>query len=109
MIKYNFGIILPRTLYETKKDGTKLLKVNIYPSVIFYDDSTELKPVVYKNLFNEIMNKLKKNDHLLIELNRTNNSELDEKRKEILLKVLSEYLSKKQVEVVFVNNKGRGR
>lgn len=109
MIKYNFGIVLPRTIYETKGDGSKILKVNIYPSILFYDNLTELKPVIYKNLFKQIMMKLGKKDQLLIELNRTNNQELDEKRKEVLLKALSEYLSKKQVEVVFVKNKGEGR
>lgn len=108
MMKFNFGIVLPRSSYETREDGTKLLKVKIYPGIIFYDDTAELKPVIHKNLFNEIKNKLKAKDHLLIELNKSNNLELDEKRKEILLKELSEYLSKKRIEVVFVNDKKGG-
>ncbi|MGL4903308.1 MAG: hypothetical protein ACRC3I_09605, partial [Cetobacterium sp.] len=105
IIKYNFGVVLPRTTFESNNDGTRLLRVRIYPGVIFYDNSTELKPVVYENLFEEIMKKLKTNDHLLVELNKSGNSKLDEKRREALIKSLTDYLSEEKIKVQFVQNK----
>ncbi|MGL4534627.1 MAG: hypothetical protein ACRCUA_06180, partial [Fusobacteriaceae bacterium] len=105
IIKYNFGVILPRTTYETNKDGTKLLRVKIYPGVIFNDNSTEIKPVVYKRIFNSIMNNLKSKDHLFVELNRSGDKDLDEKRKEVLIESLKEYLNDKKFEVQFTQNK----
>ncbi|MGL6131098.1 MAG: hypothetical protein ACRCZ9_05760, partial [Fusobacteriaceae bacterium] len=108
MIKYNFGVILPRTTYETNKDGTRLLRVRVYPGVMFYDNSTEIKPVVYKKIFDSIASKLKAKDHLLVELNRSGDKELDEKRREVLIKSLKEYLDDKRVEVQFAQNKKGG-
>ncbi|MGL5710304.1 MAG: hypothetical protein ACRCW9_05610, partial [Cetobacterium sp.] len=105
MIKYNFGVVLPRTTYETKQDGTKLLRVRVFPGILFYENSSEIKPVVYKDVFSEIMKKLKSKDHLLVELNRSDNKELDEKRKQELLKALKEYLSDEKVKVQFIQSK----
>ncbi|MGL5582294.1 MAG: hypothetical protein ACRDCE_15220, partial [Cetobacterium sp.] len=109
MIKYNFGVVLPRTTFETKKDGTRLLKVRVYPGVIFYDNSDEIKPVVYKNLFEAIVGKIKSKDHLLVELNRSGDEKLDEKRKAALVKSLEEYLKKEKVNVELVQTKKEGR
>ncbi|MGL5544892.1 MAG: hypothetical protein ACRDB6_07265, partial [Cetobacterium sp.] len=105
IIKYNFGVVLPRTTYETKADGTTLLRVRVFPGILFYENSSEIKPVVYKDVFSEIMKKLKSKDHLLVELNRSDNKELDEKRKQELLKALKEYLSDEKVKVQFIQNK----
>ncbi|MGL6066928.1 MAG: hypothetical protein ACRC0R_07595, partial [Cetobacterium sp.] len=105
IIKYNFGVVLPRTTYETRGDGTRLLRVRVYPGIMFYDNSTEIKPVVYKNLFDKIMGKLKSKDHLLVELNMSGDKELDEKRRETLIKALTEYLNDEKVKVQFTQNK----
>lgn len=109
IIKYNFGVILPRTTYETKKDGNRLLRTRIYPGIIFYDDSTELKPVVTERLFESIKTRLKAKDHLLLELNTSNNKKLDKERKDILLKAISEYFKDQEIEVKLVENKKEGK
>lgn len=109
IIKYNFGVVLPRTTYETKKDGNKLLRTRIYPEIIFYDDSSELKPVVTERLFESIKSKLKTKDHLLLELNISKNQKLDKERKDILLKTISEYFKEQEIEVKLVENKKEGK
>ena len=109
IIKYNFGVVLPRTTYETKKDGNKLLRTKIYPGIIFYDDSTELKPVITERLFKSIKTRLKAKDHLLLELNTSKNQKLDKERKYILLKAISEYFKDQEIEVKLVENKKEGK
>lgn len=109
IIKYNFGVVLPRTTYETKKDGNKLLRTRIYPGIIFYDDSTELKPVVTERLFESIKARLKEKDQLLLELNTSKNQKLDKERKDILLKTISEYFKDQEIEVKLVENKKEGK
>lgn len=109
IIKYNFGVVLPRTTYETKKDGNRLLRTRIYPGIIFYDDSTELKPVVTERLFESIKARLKEKDQLLLELNTSKNQKLDKERKDILLKTISEYFKDQEIEVKLVENKKEGK
>ena len=109
IIKYNFGVVLPRTTYETKKDGNRLLRTRIYPGIIFYDDSTELKPVVTERLFESIKTRLKAKDQLLLELNTSKNQKLDKERKDILLKTISEYFKDQEIEVKLVENKKEGK
>lgn len=109
IIKYNFGVVLPRTTYETEKDGNKLLRTRIYPGIIFYDDSTELKPVVTERLFESIKARLKEKDQLLLELNTSKNQKLDKERKDILLKTISEYFKDQEIEVKLVENKKEGK
>ncbi|MGL5746026.1 MAG: hypothetical protein ACRCXX_12890 [Cetobacterium sp.] len=108
IIKYNFGVVLPRTTFETNKEGVRILRVRVYPGVLFYDNSDEIKPVVYRNIFEEIMKKLKSKDHLLIELNMSGDQKLDEKRKIALMKALKEYLDDEKVKVQLVQNKKGG-
>lgn len=109
IIKYNFGVVLPRTTYETEKDGGKLLRTRIYPRVIFYDDSSELKPVVTERLFESIKSRLKIKDHLLLELNTSKNQKLDKERKDILLKTISEYFKDQKIDVKLIEGKKEGK
>ncbi|WP_297597665.1 hypothetical protein [uncultured Cetobacterium sp.] len=109
MLKYNFGVILPRITYETTENGLKLLRVKIHPEVLFDENSDYLKPVIYKKVYRSIKGRLNKGDKLLVELNTSENTDLDRARKEKLLESLKRYLDEKNIEVQLIQTQGEGR